>query len=516
MSAAPGETPSVLFPRAAAAAGIEEREQPAFFTDLNLDRILRAVIAGREEYALAPYFYAELHDVADVRYRHEVVRDLEDAAIRAPVDAFARGMRTMRERLAQAQRLRHPHQRERWFLDAIAAYCAAVAALSADLAAHPPASRGLTALREHLAGYLESEAFTTLAAGTDDLARDLAAVSYGVHIRGNRVTVTTFAGEADYSAQVEEAFAKFARGAVRDYRVDFAPTVRMNHIEERVLDLVARLHPELFERLGAHCARHGGFVDPTIRTFDREVQFYLAYLDHIGRFRSAGLPFCLPRVSARSAHVHAEAAFDLALADALYPQTSTLVCNGFSLDDPERVLVVSGPNQGGKTTFARTFGQLHHLAALGLPVPAAAARLHLPDRMFTHFERVESLAALTGKLEDELVRIHEVLRAATRDSVVIMNESFTSTTLDDAVLLGTEVLGQLIERGSLCLCVTFVDELASLGPATVSMVGTVEERNPAVRTYRIERRPADGLAYAWAIAEKYGLTYRRLRERIGS
>jgi DNA mismatch repair protein MutS len=509
-----GSFQSILFRDGERDADVAGAAKPDCFGDLNLDQVVAELAGSRPEQRLEPYFYLPLRDEDAVRYRHEVCRELERREVREPVERFVCEMRRVREHLVQTEQLRHRLQQEAWLLDAIGIYSEAVAGLAAALDGLELQSRGLRGLRAFLGAYVSCERFRSRAAEAKALHEQLAAIEYAIHIQGGRVTVEAPAGQADYSAEVKATFARFEQRTARSYRAQLHDFPDLNHVETRILELVAKLHRDLFARLAEYCERERGFLDPIVSRFDREVQVYLAYLDLAGRLTGRGLRFCYPQVSAGSPETTVCDAFDLALALKADREQGTVVTNDLRLREPERIAVVTGPNNGGKTTFARMVGQLHHLASLGLPVPGSSARLLLPDRVFTLFEREEEVTTLRGKFEDELVRARAVLEQATAQSVVILNETFSSTTLEDARAIGARVLRRLLARGSLGVYVTFVDELASLSEATVSLVAQVVPGDPAQRTFKVVRTPADGRAYAWAIAEKYGLTYERLLEAI--
>jgi DNA mismatch repair ATPase MutS len=331
-------------------------------------------------------------------------------------------------------------------------------------------------------------------------------------IRNGTVKVRKYEGQEDHTVQILQLFEKFRENPASEYQREISPDSYAPHIENAVLDMVAKLYRDIFSDLDRFCVRRLGFPDPTIVRFSREVQFYLSWLEYISPFAKSGLPFCFPAVRAETDRIEIRDGFDLALASSL--QTGKIVVNDFLLEAPERIIVVTGPNQGGKTTYARAFGQIHYLGALGLCVPAKEAVLILFDTILTHFEREENFLTENGKLQDDVVRLKAVFDAATAKSIVIINEIFSSTTAADAVILGNAMMDILAARGCPALCVTFLDELARHGKETVSMMSTVRPDAPASRTYKIIRKPPDGLAYAIHIAEKYGLTYEKLRGRL--
>ncbi|MGH9593393.1 MAG: MutS-related protein [Bryobacteraceae bacterium] len=369
---------SILFEALLPAAEGVRTDVPACFRYLNLDQVVDAVTVDWKEYDLAPFFYTRLRDLRAIAYRQEIFRDLANEPLMLVVKAFSEKMRALRACLRQAEQFRdYKYARDRRYLEAVDSYCKAVERLMEDLGGIGLKSKGFCAFRDYLAGYVASGPFRGISAEAAKLKSHLSTIRFSLQIREGAITVRDDTGESDYSTEVEETFQKFRSGAAITGEVNIPQWDGMNQIEAQIQDRVALLHPETFRAMESFCSAHADFLDATISGFDREIQFYAAYLAHIEKFLAAGLPFCEPRLSAESKEVEARDSFDLALAAQLIKGKAAVVCNHFFLHGAERILVVSGPNQGGKTTFARMFGQLHYLASLGCPVPGGQGRLFL-------------------------------------------------------------------------------------------------------------------------------------------
>ncbi len=489
---------------------------PDCFCDLNLDQVIDAVSkpALEQHVDIRPFFWSPPRDVEVIRYRQEVMRDLEHPETMAHVKAFLEKMRLVQRYREMAEKLYSVEHRQGWLLEAALIYGEAVASLSEELTHSPLRSRGLLAFREYLQGSIQSAGFQSFLREAEEVKQELAAIRYVVILRYGKFRVKRCEGEADCAPEVQRTFAKFRQGDAPMEGPRLPQRSGLSHIEAKILEFVHRLFPEPFAKLERFVSAHGSFVETRIETFAREILFYIAYLDFIAALKQKGLPFCYPEVFATCKAIAVHDGFDLALARARHGTEQPQVLNGVFLQEPERILVVTGPNQGGKTTFARMFGQVHYLAGLGCPVPESKACLFLFDRILTHFERGEDLGNLRGKLEDDLLRIHDLLARGTPRSLFILNEIFTSTTFQDALFLSQKILNRLMELDAVTVRVTFLDELASRSEKTVSLVATVDPAEPTRRTFKLVRKPADGLAYALSLARKHRLACEQLMERL--
>ena len=509
---------SILFPTREQHEKPRQNDAPACFKDLNLDQIFVPIFKSKKEFELEAFFYTSLHDPEVIVYRQDVMRELEDNGLRALFSDFSKAvhnigqyMNTIRSSLASKDSRCNNYIVRGQMLDCADRYCRTVSALLDGLSKRTFCSDGLRGFAEYLLAYCASEGYTGLRGHVARLRDELSTVEYCMLIKNGTIRVRKYEGQADHSKQILASFEKFRQGDVKDYRHKLPEEPYAAHVEAAVLDMVAELYGDIFADLNRFCSNYFNFDNETILRFSREIQFYLSWLDFVAPLRQMGLPFCYPMLCDTAEHLYDFDGFDLALARIEHGKT---VVNDFVLNTPERIIVVTGPNQGGKTTFARAFGQVNYLASLGLCVPGREAAVHLFDNILTHFGREEDLSAQSGKLQDDLVRLRALLDRATSRSIIIVNEIFASTTLSDALSLGGHMMDIFAALGAPTVLVTFLDELASHGPETVSMMSTIRKDDPTKRTFKIIRKPPDGLAYAIHIASKHRLTYEQLCGRL--
>ncbi|MDH2910808.1 MAG: DNA mismatch repair protein MutS [Candidatus Eremiobacteraeota bacterium] len=507
--------PSLLY-AALSEPTVEPCDPPTYFYDLQLDRILREILSGHEQYALEPLFYAPLTDVDAIYYRQAIMKDVENVSVHELFRRLSDNFSTVQGHLEQATNSSYPLEHDRLILDAAHLYSTTLRHAVEQLRILSPVSNGLIQLRIALAQYLSSDEFITLEQDAASLLASIDALDFRIIIGSGSINVREGGHENDLAGAVERTFQRFCPTTYPEHSSQSPSYVSLNHIEAKVVENIARLYPQPFFRLKCFADRHRSFLPTSVLRLTRELHYYLACTDFARRLSSAGLPTCFPTVSASHTPIAVKEGYDTALACQAMHEPFAIVRNDWFLSGEERMFVVSGPNQGGKTTFARTFGQVHFLAALGGRVAGAEARTFLFDAIFTHFEREELPGSSRGKLEDDLIRIHDILGKATSRSVIILNELFASTTAKDAALLGTRILTRILDLDAIGVCVTFIDELSTLSNKTVSVVSLVDPAHSNKRTLRLARKPADGLAYALALAQTYELTYDLLSARLAA
>jgi len=190
-------------------------------------------------------------------------------------------MREMRKRLIQTEKLYYNYQKERLFTGIVQFYCETIKIFSINLSGINLKSRGFIAFREYLNEYVRSEYFTFLVSEIESITHKLFSIKYCLNLKDLQVQVRACDSEIDYTSEIETVFEKFRQGEVKDYRIKFPEMLNMNDVEAKILDRVAQLHPDTFLQLDNFCEKYRNFQNETIAVFDREIQFYIAYLEYI-------------------------------------------------------------------------------------------------------------------------------------------------------------------------------------------------------------------------------------------
>jgi DNA mismatch repair ATPase MutS len=278
----------------------------------------------------------------------------------------------------------------------------------------------------------------------------------------------------------------------------------MESLELAVLDRLEGMFPEEFELLSEFCGRHPSVGSPFADGFAADLRFYMDYRTYMERMRQRGYAFAYPEFH-KEETVRICAGYDLSLAR---EADARVTPNDFFRDAGESI-IVTGPNQGGKTAYVRMVGQVAYFACLGLPAPCERLELYFIEEIRTHFAREEDLSNNYGRLKEELQRAKNILDALPAGSLVLLNDLFASTTTFDALEIGGKLLVRLMKRGCLCLFATNFHELA----ATPGMARLHAAPDDSTKAYRVTREPPGRLT-ASRLIPAYRLTYDDIRSRL--
>lgn len=486
----------------------EDVSMPGFFWDLNLNQIIEAIRLQSPQYDVSKLYYRFPAGEACAEYRRAVYQDVKRPEVYACLQRFSGEMRGAAGAAANRDVVKTELQRRAWHVSAAHRYCSAVSGLQAALAESGCKSEGLRRLSEYLKDYTGREDFQKCREEAEGIRRMLADFHLLLEIEGNRIIVTQGRGSGAYGKRLG-----YAEG--KKELTPFLSSPWMSPLEEAVFGAFRRKNPEIFDRVEEFAERCPSFEDPGILRLEQEIQFYLSFYRFEERMKEQGFAFCVPEGTA-GGEMEGTGLYDLALAWVNSARGKTVVSNDFSYGSGESFFVVGGPNQGGKTTFARSLGQLVYFAGMGLDVPAVRARLPYFRALLTHFSAEESPGSGKGKLMEELTRLAPMMREEAEDAFVIINELFTTAAHYDGCVMGRRVLNHFIRKGCMGVYVTHLRELGNAVEGAAPLTAMLDGSRERKRTYRISRERMGGVGYAEDIVKKYGLTYQELRQRLAA
>ncbi|MDD9150725.1 hypothetical protein OYT88_19540 [Sporolactobacillus sp. CQH2019] len=486
------------------------------YTDLHLDQLF-GQIQKQTAHPILDFFYQPVEDAKTIRYRQAVFSDFKEKAIAGHVAVFEQKMtldRTIREQLRHSYL---PELQGYQLVTTLQHNQSAIDRFLNDLTADAPKSRGLKALIDFLKTYVCSEKIIRLRSDIHAIMAGLKALRYRIVVNGQLITVA----KADHSnpglnESLRKAFSTLLNDPPQALNLQEIKPLQnergVNNLQAMILHALSQLFPRTFKRVRDFYNQYCDDVDPVLERVTEELNFYLAVNNFERQIaESLHVRFTAPAVAAGDDEfVHDS--FDIELAAKLAGSATPLITNDYLLKSDEDFIIISGPNQGGKTTFSRMAGENYYLFSLGMPIPGSSARLSIRPHVLTHFQRQESAEWQTGLLAADIDRLQAIVKASDRKSFVIMNELFSSTTAQDAEKMGTYALRMLREKGAHGIYVTFLESLSRL-PGTVPMMSQVAA-DSSERTFKVIRARLNGQAYAISLLDKYHLTADQVKGRI--
>lgn len=252
----------------------------------------------------------------------------------------------------------------------------------------------------------------------------------------------------------------------------------------------------------------------------KELKFISFIIETLNELKDKDYPLCTPKIKEKSEKVfQVRGLYNPSIA----LSKKNITYNNITFDEKGMIYIITGPNSGGKSVFTAAIGICQIFFQLGLPVSGKSAAISPVEHIFISFAD-KSDSKDKGRLEEECVNINTIFSSLSEYSLVLMDETFSSTSSFEGAHIAFDVLAGLSAYGCRAVFSTHMHELLNMmeeintGERAVSKIDTlmVGIEPDGQRNYRIIRAAADGKSYAKSISEKYSLDYNSIIQQLDS
>ncbi len=395
-------------------------------------------------------------------------------------------------------------------------------------------AKGLLDLKKEVEAMMEEPLYKKM-------KKDMKAIRYIFsEIKSVEVSINMNTGMRPYEAQVTQVNQHIYRYPKAFRKVSDALDRTELFLGNRVRNYipvfpVQKMHLDLLEEIEYALREHGDTLKDFLESYDKvdsspflrlheEVSFYMASLDMIRTVSDCGLDLCWPTILDKKNKVlTVKNAYNLFLAEEMIGQASLdeLVYNDVNLGKDVCLMVLTGSNRGGKTTYTQMVGQIQVLAQLGLPIPASEGSVSIVDALMTHFPLLETESIDHGRFGRDCLAFREAYKVMSTFSLILMNESFAGTSHLESLQVADEVMKALKVKRSRGIYNTHLHELGDKVEGYNQMVDNdcycdsyVVGDITSNQIYKVYKEKPRGFSQAYEIAKSFGVTYDQLTAKL--
>jgi DNA mismatch repair ATPase MutS len=322
----------------------------------------------------------------------------------------------------------------------------------------------LREMADSSAGTFRSEGFTTFFAMIQRELADDYFESLKAHLKelqfGNGTLISAELGKGNKGVtHVLRKLNEFDRNLLKRLFQRRPPSLTF-HIAERDESgarALSGLHARGINLAADAVAQSADHVLSFFRMLRTELGFYIGCLNLGDALVERGRCVCYPQPALITERRHAcTGLYDICLS--LRLQTA-IVPNDLDANGAELV-IITGANEGGKSTFLRSIGVAQIMMQAGMPVGASTFEANVCESQFAHYKREEDASMRSGKFDEELVRMNDIADHVRPNSIVLFNESFASTNEREGSEVARQIVQALLEKHVKVFFVTHMYEFA--------------------------------------------------------